>query len=91
MKYLKLVLAIWQGVDKWLILPAEGEQQWDSTAQAPIHTVECECSIGTAAQTEIVVTLAIALLILYYRKTTSEAINEAQLNQTLLTSAEHWI
>lgn len=65
-KYLESVLAIWQGVDEWFTLPAEGEQQWDGVAQALIHTVECECSIGTAAQTEIVVSLTIALLILYY-------------------------
>lgn len=66
MKYLELVLAIWQGMDEWFRLPAEGEQQWDGLARVLIHTVECECSIGTAAQTEIVVSLPVALLILYY-------------------------
>lgn len=91
MKDLELVLAIWQIVDEWFISPAEGEQQWDCVAQALKHTVECECSIGTAAQTEIVVSLTIALLILYYWNTTSKAINKVELNQTLLTSAEHWI
>lgn len=91
MKYLKLVLAIWQGVDKWFILPAEGKQQRDGVARALVHAAECECSICTAAQTGIVVTLAIALLIFYYWNTTSEAINEAELNQTMLTSAQRWI
>lgn len=82
-------LTIWQGVDEWFILPAEGEQQWDGVALT--HTAECGCSIGTAAQIEIAVSLTIALLILYYWNTTSKAINKAELNQTLLTSAESWI
>lgn len=37
MKYLELVVAIWQGVDEWFVLPAEGEQRWDGVAQAPIQ------------------------------------------------------
>lgn len=84
-------LTIWQGVDEWFTLLAEGEQHWDGGAQALTHTADCECSIGTAAQIEIVVSLTIALLILYYWNTTSKAINKVELNQTLLTSAEHWI
>lgn len=31
-------LTIWQGVDEWFILPAEGEQQWDRVTRALTHT-----------------------------------------------------
>lgn len=71
---------IWQGTDEWFILPAEGEQHWYSLDWVFIHTTDIsveEVLVGVLI--EIVVGLSIAVLILYYWKTTRKAIKKPKL------------